>query len=74
MRDLVLAIRADEACHQESNHFFGEVDKSMDIEEEKIRIYHDKNEARLKNSVWLLLHFICFNILIIRVYNTFQML
>ena len=51
MRDLVLAIRADEACHQESNHFLGEVEKSCDVEDEKIRIYHDKNEARLKNSV-----------------------
>jgi hypothetical protein len=51
LRDLMLAIRADEACHQESNHFLGEVNRSCDVEEEKIRIYHDKNEARLKNSV-----------------------
>ena len=51
MRDVILAIRADETCHQESNHFFAEVDKNLDVEEEKIRIYHDKNEARLKNSV-----------------------
>ena len=52
MRDLILAIRADETCHQESNHFFAEVDKGADIEQEKVRIYHDQNEARLKNSVW----------------------
>lgn len=31
MRDLILAIRADETCHQESNHFFAEVDKNTDI-------------------------------------------
>lgn len=31
MRDLILAIRADETCHQESNHFFAEVDRNADI-------------------------------------------
>lgn len=51
LRDLILAIRADETCHQESNHFFAEIDKGADIEQEKVRIYHDQNEARLKNSV-----------------------
>ena len=31
MRDVILAIRADETCHQESNHFFAEVDQSLDV-------------------------------------------
>jgi hypothetical protein len=48
LRDVVLAIRADEVFHQESNHFFGEVERSFDLEEEKVRIYHDKNDSKRK--------------------------
>lgn len=34
--------------HQESNHFFGEIDRNFDLEEEKIRIYHDKGLGKTK--------------------------
>lgn len=30
-RDVVMCIRADEACHRETNHFLSEVDFSFDI-------------------------------------------
>lgn len=38
MRDVVLSIRADEACHRDTNHFFSEVDQDLDLEEEKVYV------------------------------------
>lgn len=30
-RDVILAIRADEACHRELNHYFGDVDNEHQL-------------------------------------------
>lgn len=31
-RDMVLAVRADEACHREVNHYFADIKDGEDIE------------------------------------------
>ncbi len=33
MRDVLLAIRADKANHRETNHYFAEVSRDLDLEE-----------------------------------------
>jgi len=38
MRDLILAIRADEACHREVNHHFSDVPSWQIIEKETIHV------------------------------------
>ena len=37
-RDVVLAVRADEACHREVNHFFSDTDEFTQIEYEETHI------------------------------------
>ncbi len=45
-----MSIRADEACHRETNHFFADIDADFDIAEEKTIVYNespvDANEAK----------------------------
>lgn len=53
-RDVVMSIRADEACHRETNHFFAEINDDFDIAEEKTIVYNersvkDKENEQLKN-------------------------
>jgi hypothetical protein len=49
-REVVMSIRADEACHRETNHFFADIDADFDIAEEKTIVYNespvDANEAK----------------------------
>jgi hypothetical protein len=45
--DVILSIRADEACHRETNHFFAEINPDFDISEEKTTVY---NESILKEK------------------------
>lgn len=47
-RDVVLCIRADEACHRETNHFLSDVDQQFDIAEEKVKIYEEVKEENKK--------------------------
>lgn len=44
MRDVILSIRADEACHRDTNHYFSEVDQDMDLEEEKVYVKNKLDE------------------------------
>ena len=46
-REVVMSIRADEACHRETNHFFAEIEDDFDIAEEKTIAY---NESPLKDA------------------------
>lgn len=39
-----MSIRADEACHRETNHFFAEIDPSYDIQEENVVVYNKEKE------------------------------
>jgi len=39
---VVLCIRADEACHRETNHFLSDVDQNFDIAEEKVKIFEEE--------------------------------
>ena len=46
-REVIISIRADEACHRETNHFFAEISDDFDIAEEKTIVY---NESPLKEK------------------------
>jgi hypothetical protein len=46
-REVIMSIRADEACHRETNHFFAEISDDFDIGEEKTIVY---NESPLKEK------------------------
>ena len=46
-REVVMSIRADEACHRETNHFFADIDADFDIGVEKTIVY---NESPLKEK------------------------
>lgn len=46
-RDVIASVRADEACHRETNHFFATIDPNFDIAEEKTTVY---NESPLKEG------------------------
>ncbi len=47
-REVVMSIRADEACHRETNHFFAGINEDFDIAEEKTIVY---NESPLKEKL-----------------------
>lgn len=40
-RDLMASIRADEACHRETNHFFADINDDFDIAEERTTVYNE---------------------------------
>ena len=46
-REVVMSIRADEACHRETNHCFAEIEDDFDIAEKKTIVY---NESPLKDA------------------------
>ncbi len=41
-KDVIMSIRADEACHRETNHFFAEISPDFVIKEENVTIYNEK--------------------------------
>ena len=51
-REVVMSIRADEACHRETNHFFAEINPDFDIAEEKTTVYNQSPlEGKEKKNV-----------------------
>lgn len=50
MRDLILSIRADEACHREVNHHFSNVPAWAIIEHEEVRIASSKVLETIENK------------------------
>lgn len=49
-RDVILAVRADQASHRATNHFFAEVDQDYDIKEEKLNFPMDVSEGKKDNE------------------------
>mmetsp|Transcript_32745 Transcript_32745/g.23673 ORF Transcript_32745/g.23673 Transcript_32745/m.23673 type:complete len:108 (-) Transcript_32745:286-609(-) len=41
MRDMILAIRADEACHRDVNHHFADIPQWAEMEREEVYIKDD---------------------------------
>lgn len=40
-RDVIMSIRADQACHRETNHFFADINDDFDIVEEKTIVFNE---------------------------------
>lgn len=45
-RDVIASIRADEACHRETNHYLASVDQDLEIPEENINVINSENEKK----------------------------
>ena len=53
IRDVILCIRADEACHRETNHFLASIDQDAELPEEDLKVINedaksDMFEERIK--------------------------
>jgi hypothetical protein len=40
-RDMILAIRADEACHRETNHHFADIDSRESVHTSQVELKED---------------------------------
>jgi hypothetical protein len=43
---VIASIRADEACHRETNHFLASVYQDLEIPEENINVINSENEKK----------------------------
>lgn len=46
LRDVIMCIRADEACHRSANHYLASVDQDIELEEEDLRVINDDLPAQ----------------------------
>lgn len=54
MRDLVLSIRADEACHREVNHHFADIPSQKSIDNERVYVVEygsEKKEETIQKDI-----------------------
>lgn len=49
-RDVILCIRADEACHREYNHMFADIEQDCKVESPKIRMVNQDTSDTPKNK------------------------
>ena len=49
-KDVIMSIRADQACHRETNHFFAQVNPNFDIDQEKVVIFNGENEKEIEKK------------------------
>ena len=50
MRDMILAIRADEACHREVNHHFSNVPSWQEIDNHHVELTDSKVELKFSKD------------------------
>lgn len=58
-RDVILSIRADEACHRQTNHYLASVEQDYEIPEEPVEAINREDEE-VKNSKkwWIIFYFL----------------
>jgi len=44
-REVILAIRADEACHRETNHHFADINAWENVESHLVNMRHEREES-----------------------------